>query len=187
LERPSTPYLLKNVSFAVSNLCRGNHHAQIIQPFLVALVNNLHRCEDLSVDEDPRIDILWALLHIVKAGKDHVIALVNTGAIPYLVRIVERHFDNKKMLIPTLQCICSIVDAENNNGVDSLIETGFLQHALLLLNSESVSHKMSLLLKGHWVQQKHWRLTLLNCLHHTETNPQGHLPNYFQRCIGNKR
>jgi len=149
LEMPSTPNLLKNVAWAVSNLCRGNHHAQIIQPFLVALVNNLHRCEDLSVDEDPRIDILWALSHIAKGGEDRVIALVNAGAIPYLVRIVERHVHNKKMLIPTLQCIRSIVAAENSNAIDSVIASGFLQHALLLLNCGSVSHKMSLLLNGY--------------------------------------
>lgn len=128
------PSLLRNATWALSNLCRGkpqpdfNHVLQAL-PLLSTLIN----CNDDEVNTDA----CWALSYIsddTNETNDKIQAVCSTGCIPRLVQLLTSQ--KVKVITPALRTLGNIVTG-NDSQTQAVLQAGALIPFVNLLASSA--------------------------------------------------
>jgi hypothetical protein len=139
---PITASLAQNVTWTVSNLCRGKPvpDLDIVKVFirpLVDILDNANEDPTVSENSDIRTDTAWALSYLSDGEADRIQAVVTSGALPTLMKMVKDFPTNRTFMIPTIRCLGNFVTG-NDTQTDAVLRAGFLDHAIDLLDHQSV-------------------------------------------------
>jgi hypothetical protein len=139
---PSTASLAQNVTWTVSNLCRGKPvpNLDLVKVFIRPLVNILNIANEDSIASETseiRADAVWALSYLSDGDVDRIQAVVSSGAVPTLMQMVKDFTDNRTFMVPTVRCLGNFVTG-NDSQTDAVIQAGFLDYATDLLDHQSV-------------------------------------------------
>eukprot|EP00002_Diphylleia_rotans_P005332 TRINITY_DN14463_c0_g1_i1.p1 TRINITY_DN14463_c0_g1~~TRINITY_DN14463_c0_g1_i1.p1 ORF type:complete len:548 (-),score=125.95 TRINITY_DN14463_c0_g1_i1:415-2058(-) len=101
--------ILRNATWALSNLCRGKPQPSIETvapaiPYLAKLVTHF--------DDEVITDATWALSYISDGPNDRIQAVISSGVVPRLVELL-RHA-NVAVQTPALRCLGNIVTGDDN-------------------------------------------------------------------------
>lgn len=131
--RSTSVGLLRNITWTISNLCRGVPHPKFedVKCCLPKLVELLD-----SHDEEIRTDACWAISHISddkSINNEKITAVIEASACPKLVKFLSSKSD--KMRSPAIRCIGNLVtgDAKQTQHV---LDCGLLEHLPSLLNGK---------------------------------------------------
>jgi len=141
---PSCSSLLQNVSWAISNLCRGTPTPPLEQIgiFIKPFVHALNGCEEGNLGNDIKCDAAWGLSYIAGGGTEYIDAVMKEGAVPLLMHLVHKHSHHRQLMIPTIRALGNIASGTDDH-TKAVLKAGFLQRALGLLGHQSVSIKSS--------------------------------------------
>jgi hypothetical protein len=142
MNEPSTASLAHNVTRTVSNLCRGKPipELDIVKDFIDPLVHILDIANEnpsACDTSDFRIDAVWALSYLSDGDEDRVQAVVSSGAVPTLMKMVRNNPTDRTFMIPTIRCLGNVVNG-NDMQTDAVLRAGFLDYAMNLLDHQSV-------------------------------------------------
>jgi importin subunit alpha-1 len=145
MNEPSTASLAQNVTWTVSNLCRGKPvpELDVVKVFIDPLVHILDIAnEDPSACEtsDIRTDTVWALSYLSDGDEDRIQAVVNSGAVPTLIKMVKNNSTDRTFMIPTIRCLGNFVTGTDTQ-TDAVLRAGFLDYAMDLLDHQSKAIK----------------------------------------------
>jgi hypothetical protein len=148
MNEPSTASLAQNVAWTVSNLCLGKPvpKLDVVKVFIGPLVHILDIAnEDPSTCEtsDFRTDAAYALSYLSNGDngdKDRAQAVVNSGAVPTLMRMVKNNSTDRTFMIPTIRCLGSFVTGDDTQ-TDAVLRSRFLEYAMDLLDHQSKAIK----------------------------------------------
>lgn len=122
VQNPGSVSLLRNATWALSNLCRGKPRtplqvAKAIAPVLISLV-----CTK-NVDKDALQDALWGLSYISDCGDSHIGCVVSTNGIAAMVG----HMSNADthIIIPALRTAGNIVTGTDEQ-TQAVLDGGFI-------------------------------------------------------------
>ncbi|CAL4976435.1 unnamed protein product [Urochloa decumbens] len=97
--------LLRNGTWALSNLCRGKPNFEHVKPALIVLRQLIH-----SDDEDVLTDACWALSYLSDGDCTNIQAVIETGACPRLVELLSH--PSTSVLFPSLRAVGSIASGD---------------------------------------------------------------------------
>jgi len=122
--------MVKNGSWALSNLCRGKPGPdwELVKdaiPVLAKIVQEQHDVEILG-------DCLWALSHLSEGAEHHVDALIETGALPRVIQLMNHHLYNVQL--PSTRTVGNVVTG-NTLQTQAALNLGAAQAFSSLLNS----------------------------------------------------
>lgn len=122
--------MIKNASWAISNLCRGKpgplyEMVKDSMPVLAEVVKNQHDGEILS-------DSLWALSHLSEGSEEKVDALIATGVVPRVIQLLNHHLYN--IQLPAIRVIGNIVTG-NETQTQLVLNLGGAEALSSLLTS----------------------------------------------------
>ena len=116
--------MIKNSSWAISNLCRGKpgplyEMVKDAMPVLAEVVKSHHDTEILS-------DSLWALSHLSEGSEEKIDYLISTAVVPRVIQLLNHHLYN--IQLPAIRVIGNIVTGSesqtqlviNLGGVEAL-------------------------------------------------------------------
>ena len=144
LKQPATPSLLRNATWTMSNFCRGKPLPPLakIQPALETLVQ-IAQCKDAEVVSDA----CWALSYISDGSNERIQAIVDSGAVTVLTRLLQYHAaqatSKASIVTPTLRALGNIVtgsDSQTQAVLDSGAIPAFcsvLNHAKKIVRKET--------------------------------------------------
>ena len=95
VSRTTRQTMIKNGSWAISNLCRGKPNPQY--SYVACAVPIL--AELMKTQQDPELlsDCGWALSHLSDGGSDHIQTVINSSVGPRLVELVNHHLHNVQL------------------------------------------------------------------------------------------
>jgi hypothetical protein len=115
----------------------------IVKDFIVPLLALLDFAnEDPSACDtiDIRINAVWTLSYLSGGGEDRSQAVVNSGAVSALMKLVKSSPQNLELMVPTLRCLGSCItgnDTQTETQTDAVLQAGFLGCAMDLLDHQS--------------------------------------------------
>ena len=130
--------LLRNTTWAMSNLCRGKPRPlfSTVSTFLPVL-SGLVYCDRPGVggalhngDEEILTDACWALSYLSDGPNNHVEAVLQSGVLPALVKLL-RH-TSKQIVTPSLRTLGNVVTG-NDSQTQRALDAGFLPAVVPLL------------------------------------------------------
>jgi len=129
LSVPAPPSLLKNATWAVSNLCRGKPEPpfDLVSPVLPTLKTLLQH-----KDDDVLQDACWALSYLSDGENDKVQAVIDAGVVPRLVELLMHTSYSVKT--PALRTLGNVVTGDDHQ-TQVVLDHNVLIPFLALLNS----------------------------------------------------
>jgi importin subunit alpha-1 len=131
--------------WALSNLCRGKPapDLSLIAPAMHPLVGLLKKIStayngDWANEKwtNIAIDGVWALAHMSNGNSTRIQAVMGTGVLPILMRILRHPRVSTKLLIPTVQCLRNFT-AGTDDQTQAIMDAGILKELLRLLKNPS--------------------------------------------------
>ena len=128
IQTPANVSLLKNVTWCLSNFCRGKPQPKLesIAPAIPALVYLLDHD-----DAEVLTDAAWALSYVSDGEDSRIEACIKAGAVPKLVALL-RH-PNSKVVTPALRVIGNLVSG-SDTLTQAVIDGGALDALTYLLS-----------------------------------------------------
>ncbi|KAK9884563.1 hypothetical protein WA026_007406 [Henosepilachna vigintioctopunctata] len=120
--------LLRNIVWAISNLCRNKNpqpNFEIVKEALPVLAKLLQ-----YKDKDVLADCCWALSYLTDGSNEKIQAVLDTGLIVTLVELLN--CDENTVLTPALRAVGNIVTG-NDTQTDMVIAAGALKYMPRLL------------------------------------------------------
>lgn len=105
VESSNKPSMIKNGSWAISNLCRGKP-APVFEmvkdaiPILAKVIIEHHDTELLT-------DCLWAISHLSEGGEDKIELIIDSGCVPRVIQFLSHHLYNVQL--PAIRTIGNVV------------------------------------------------------------------------------
>ncbi len=132
VQNPGSVSLLRNATWALSNLCRGKPRtplavATAIAPVLISLV-----CTK-NVDKDALQDALWGLSYISDCGDAHIGTVVSTKGIAAMVGHMSS--SETHIIIPALRTAGNIVTGTDEQ-TQAVIDGGFIPQLARLISHD---------------------------------------------------
>jgi len=138
VEQPANETLLANVTWSISNLCRGKPQPDLALiapalPGLAWLLNSLSADETMKSKHDMLADVLWALSYASDGDDERIQAVMDTDCTKIVVKILDE--GNPKLLTPALRTAGNFVTG-NAQQTQAVIDAGVLEIAVKLLQYE---------------------------------------------------
>ncbi|CAB9520057.1 Importin subunit alpha [Seminavis robusta] len=132
LKDPATASLLGNVTWAVSNLCRGKPSPQkhLIQPAVGPLAELLGR----TVGPEVMVDAAWALSYLADGDNDRIDMVMETGVTEVLVQLLEKN--HLALTTPVVRTLGNFVTGDDLQ-TQTVVEAGVIEPIVGLLNHPS--------------------------------------------------
>ncbi|EPS69743.1 hypothetical protein M569_05021, partial [Genlisea aurea] len=133
--------MLRNATWALSNLCRGKPQPPFehVRPALSALRHLIH-----SSDEEVLTDACWALSYLADCESDRIKAVVDSGVCPRLVELILH--PSPTVLTPALRTVGNIATG-NDEQTQSIVDCGALPCLVKLLTHH---HEKSIQKEACW-------------------------------------
>ncbi|XP_047975371.1 importin subunit alpha-1-like isoform X1 [Salvia hispanica] len=133
--------MLRNATWALSNLCRGKPqpHFEQLKPALLALTLLIH-----MNDEEVLTDACWALSYLSDGVNEKIQAVIDAGVCPRLIELLLH--PSASILIPALRTVGNIVTGDDVQ-TQAIIEKGALP---CLLNLLTQNQKKSIKKEACW-------------------------------------
>lgn len=130
---PASASLLRNATWALSNLCRGKPPPDLVimKPAIPVLVELLR-----SPDVDTVMDACWALSYLSDGEETRIQAVVDCNAAALLAPLLAHA--QTKVVTPALRTIGNIVTG-NDVQTQAALDAGVLTHCAALLRSPKKS------------------------------------------------
>jgi len=135
LDQPENIQMLRNVTWSVSNLCRGSDPRPSLQklvPVVGLLAKTVMRCGDMETI----IDATWALSYLSDGDNESLNVIVSTGICPKLVELLGS--SHNKCIPPCLRTLGNIVTG-NDAQTQAAIDAGLLEKLVPLLSHPKVN------------------------------------------------
>ena len=125
---PANDSLLKNCTWALSNLCRGKPQpaCEVVAPALPVLAELVK-----SPDNEVVIDATWALSYLSDGSDERIAMVVNSGVVPTLVDILRQ--GKTTMITPALRTLGNIVSGADEQ-TQAVVDAGALALLVPLLS-----------------------------------------------------
>jgi hypothetical protein len=113
--------LLNNVTWAVSNLCRGKPAPDmaLVGPAIEPLVGILHK----EVSTDILVDAVWALSYLSDGANERIERVMRSGVTTRLVEFLENK--SSALLTPTIRCLGNFATGSDIQ-TDIVLEAGIV-------------------------------------------------------------
>ncbi len=130
MQNPANMSLLGNVTWAISNLCRGKPAPDmaLVAPAIEPLAALLHKEVSVGV----LVDAVWALSYLSDGPNERIERVMQTGVTAKLVEFLEDK--TSLLLIPTIRCLGNFVTG-NDAQTQAVLDAGILNHLSELLDS----------------------------------------------------
>jgi len=130
ISQPANDSLLKNCTWALSNLCRGKPHPpqHVIAPAFPVLAQLLG-----SEDKEVVIDATWALSYLSDGSDERIASVVASGVVPSLVNLLSS--SKTHVVIPALRCLGNIVSGSDGQ-TQAVVDAGVLFTLVPLLSHQ---------------------------------------------------
>lgn len=142
LVKPDIPIsFLRNIVWLMSNLCRNKNSSpplEQVQLLLPALSDML-----LSNDYSVLTDACWALSYVTDDNYNKIQAVIDVGAVPRLVKLLE--INDTGLVMPALRSIGNIV-LGTDEQTDTVIEAGVLPMLGILMKH----NRMNIVKEAAW-------------------------------------
>ena len=133
IQDPETMGLLGNVTWSVSNLCRGKPGPAevLIKPAIEPLAALLKR----NVSQDVTVDAVWALSYLADGDDNRIQMVMDTNVAPTLIEMLKlRHQPFLTPAVRTLGNFVTGTDVQTQATVDagvisSIAEAGLLENS----------------------------------------------------------
>jgi hypothetical protein len=125
---PENTALLRNVTWTLSNLCRGKPEPdfELLKDAVDVLGQLIKDCED----EETVIDALWALSYISDGEEDRIEAVMNANVVPQLINNLEH--PKLQILTPSLRILGNMVSGSDEQ-TNIVLESGVMGKMASLL------------------------------------------------------
>mmetsp|Transcript_36393 Transcript_36393/g.53314 ORF Transcript_36393/g.53314 Transcript_36393/m.53314 type:complete len:524 (-) Transcript_36393:179-1750(-) len=129
IAQPESLTLLRNVTWALSNFCRGKPQPDLetVRPAIPALASLL-----THTDQETVVDACWALSYLSDGEDDRIQACVDGGVVPHLVNLLSN--PSSQVITPALRTLGNIVTG-NDVQTQSVIDAGILAVSPALLSN----------------------------------------------------
>lgn len=130
IQFPHNESLLKNVTWTLSNFCRGKPAPPLaqVQPTIPAFVHLLG-----ATDPEILADACWGLSYLTDGDEARIQAVVDAGAVPRLIAMLTHTATN--VVVPALRAIGNIVTG-NDKQTQCVIDGGALPAFAVLTKHE---------------------------------------------------
>ncbi|CAJ1956407.1 unnamed protein product [Cylindrotheca closterium] len=130
IAQPGSMSLLANVTWTVSNLCRGKPAPafELVAPAIPYLADLLKK--DVSIET--KIDATWALSYLSDGPNERIEAIMNTDIVATLIGFLAAN--STQLMTPTLRCLGNFVTGSDEQ-TQAVLDAGILDHILGLLES----------------------------------------------------
>lgn len=135
MKQPASISLLNNVTWTLSNLCRGKPAPDMLYlaPAINPLVDLLHNTD---VTVEVKVDTVWALSYLSDGPNDRIEQVMQTGVTSKLVEYLS---DMKSpLLTPTIRCLGNFVTGSDFQ-TQAVVDAGIVKHLGALLDHPKVS------------------------------------------------
>lgn len=122
--------ILNNVTWTVSNLCRGKPAPEIslIEPAIGVLADLLQK----EVSIEVLIDAVWALSYLSDGPNEKIDRVMSTGVTAQLIQLLEDK--SSPLLTPIIRCLGNFVTGSDVQ-TQAVLDAGILNHLSQLLGS----------------------------------------------------
>lgn len=187
MNEPETSSLLANVTWTVSNLCRGKPlpPLEYIEPAIAPIASLLRR---QHVSDDVLVDAVWALSYMSDGDNDRIQKVMDTGITKELVGMLQK--SNTSVLTPSLRTMGNFVTGSDQQ-TQEVVDAGVVQYLFPLLDHPNVSAQLfntMLVVVANKIfsQALFFELFVGFCvlffIHSLEEHPQGNVLVTFQYC-----
>lgn len=123
MNEPANMPLLGNVTWAVSNLCRGkpSPDSSLIAPAIGPLAQLLVR---QPMSKDVLVDAVWALSYLADGDDDRIQMVMDTGVTPELVALIAN--EHQPLLTPVIRTLGNFVTGTDKQ-TQVVVDAGILQ------------------------------------------------------------
>jgi len=131
MEQPQSMSLLQNVTWSVSNLCRGKPAPELslveacVAPLAMLLTNPV-------VTEEVHVDVVWALSYLSDGPNERIQKVLDAKVTPVLVKFLSN--PTSKVLSPTVRCLGNLVTGTDEQ-TQAVVDAGILKYVGPLLHS----------------------------------------------------
>jgi len=135
LQHPANISMLQNVTWTVSNLCRGSKSKPALNkvaPFVPVLKNIIERCGD----EATIVDACWALSYISDGEDARLEVIVQSGLCETLIHTLRN--GTAKSIPPCLRTLGNVVTGTDQH-TQTAIDAGLLRELVVLMENEKTS------------------------------------------------
>lgn len=132
---PATPSLLGNVTWTLSNLCRGKPAPDMayLAPILAPLRDVLYK----NVPVEVMVDAVWAFSYLSDGPNDRIEQVMQTAGVTS--KLVEFLGDKSSpLLTPTIRCLGNFVTGSDLQ-TQAVVDAGIINHLSDLLENSRVS------------------------------------------------
>jgi importin subunit alpha-1 len=146
LEEPTTPSLLQNLSWLVSNLCRGKPEPALakVKPLIAPLCKVIKMALEANpADGDTKrhellVDPVWCVTYLSDGDNTRIQVVMDAGDIlGHLIDILKDPSTDRAVLLPATCCLGNFVSG-NHEQTSAVIDAGVLKHIPELLEHPSV-------------------------------------------------
>lgn len=125
----STPSMLRNATWTLSNFCRGKPQPSFaaIEPSIPCLAHLVQ-----SSDTEVLTDALWGLSYVTDGANEKIQAVVNSGVLPRLISLLGHSMTTVQT--PALRCAGNVVTGDDGQ-TQAALDAGLLPYLLPLLAS----------------------------------------------------
>ena len=126
---PHSVSLLSNVTWALSNLCRGKPSPpkHLIEPAIVPLASLLSR----NVGEEVHVDAAWALSYLADGDNDRIQMVMDTNITGILINFLAK--DHLPLMTPTVRTLGNFVTGTDTQ-TQAAIDAGVITQVARLLH-----------------------------------------------------
>lgn len=135
LQQPANVSMMRNVTWAVSNLCRGSKPRPALN-MVAPYVPVLARIIESSGDEEATVDACWALSYVSDGENERLDCIVGTGVCPTLVKLLRAGMS--KCVPPCLRTLGNIVTGEDKH-TQAALDAGLLRELVQLFEHQKMS------------------------------------------------
>lgn len=134
LLQPANMDLLNNVTWTISNLCRGKPSPDMyyVSPLIGPLSDLLHK----QVSVDVLVDAVWALSYLSDGPNERIEKVMQGGVVNKLMDFLADK--STPLLMPTIRCLGNFVTGSDLQ-TQAVVDAGILGHLSELLDHPRVS------------------------------------------------
>ena len=134
IHSPANMSLLGNVTWTVSNLCRGKPSPDL--HLVGPAIQTLSMLITKEVSNDVMVDAVWALSYLSDGDNDRIGRVMENNTVGTLIPFLENK--TSSLLTPTIRCLGNFVTGSDVQ-TQAVIDGGILTHMSELLDNPRVS------------------------------------------------